>query len=168
MVKARLIITFDCTRNCSFCVNKNQGILFQARRIELDKIDMLQKYGQVLITGGEPILHLGLLSKVIKALKGKTKLYLYASIPELSAVLVDHFDGITYTIHKDSLPGEVEEIQSIALIYPEKTFRLNIDPNYDYALKIKPYLWDKIKIKTWHNPARVRIPENETLYILEK
>lgn len=168
---ARLIVTFDCLRDCSFCVNKNQSILDQAKRIEFKSLPDLQSYDLILITGGEPMLKPETTKAIISRLRFLNPvqlIYLYSSIPIKLGEFLDHVNGMTYTIHKGSNPSDLGIVQSFLQHHPNRSYRLNIDPEFRADLKIKPYLWDKIKIKKWYDSKMVAIPKDETLYILEE
>ena len=52
MKKARLIITFDCPRKCSYCCNTYKKIMEHARFT--DGLEELTNYDEIMITGGEP------------------------------------------------------------------------------------------------------------------
>jgi organic radical activating enzyme len=168
---ARLITTFDCIRDCEFCVNKVPRIMDQGYCIKPEDLKTIGHYDMVLITGGEPMLDPERTLTIIKRLKAwnpAQKIYLYSSIPVQHNRVLDHLDGMTYTIHKESSPMDLATIQATLMLHPNRSYRLNIDPEYRQDLKIKPYLWEKIKIKIWYDFKMVNIPENETLFILEE
>lgn len=101
---ARLIITEKCSRSCSYCVNRQPGILDNA--VELHDFSRLKGYDNLCITGGEPMLEPELalgLARAAKIMLSPMKVYLYTSyfdkLDDLTATL-NWCDGLTFTLHE--------------------------------------------------------------------
>ena len=101
----RLITTYDCHRNCENCCNKQ--FIF-----EKDMVPFLSTYetpfcafDQVILTGGEPLLHkMSLMAWVhtIKRSVTDTKLIVYTSKTDeidFIEILIHYVDGLTVSIH---------------------------------------------------------------------
>ena len=167
---ARVITTFKCVRNCSYCVNKNKEVINQAKRIRC--ITTLKGYEEILITGGEPTLFpvdVGNLAVQLRRQNPLVKLYLYTTRcdKKLSDIL-EEFDGATYTLRSDANADDLFsffDAQRVFSNFSDCSFRLSVDPDIDFAIPIVPSVWSMVKIKVWKE--KCYIPSNEDLYILE-
>jgi organic radical activating enzyme len=82
---------------------------------------MYKNFRSVVLTGGEPMLRPGLVTKVadnIKAASQKTKVYLYTAkvddLPQTMRVL-RHIDGITLTLHEQKDVEPFKRLQDVLL-----------------------------------------------------
>lgn len=172
MRKARVIITFKCSQNCPYCVNRYPEVLKQV--IKLSSIHDLQGYDEIMITGGEPSEYEDLINllKDVRHNNPAAKIYLYSS--RYNSLLKDalpYVDGINYTIHDNGLFGSIakfKEFQIQASRFPEKSFSLNLGPTIIIPIPINPVVWSRLKIKRWKGPDERCIPEGEELFVLEK
>ena len=167
---ARLIITLDCNRKCSYCCNTPK-VLDSATRI--DSLSALKDYDEICITGGEPLLYPNKVIKISKALKTyKNRIYLYTAISnDLRRVMDDGcIDGVHFTLHESGNIIDFYNIQSIAetddCYHNDISFRAFILKNVPYStIMISPNVWARLEIKDWIKDCL--LPKNETLFILE-
>lgn len=147
-MKARLLFTNVCNRNCKGCCNKNWNGE-PAKEISFDE---LLEFDVIYITGGEPMLYVSKLTSLIHELKKHNKkVYLYTALPYPYSdfiSIISMCDGITLTLHsiKDYTLFKALEYDRINV--NNKSLRLNIFP------KIKMYsdIWD-IRPKVWIKDA---------------
>lgn len=103
--KLRLLMFAACDRDCIGCCNKDW---------DLDKLPVIRDftgYDKILLTGGEPMLHPGLIMSVVSFIEEitDTPIYLYtAKVDDLpiALVMLTHMKGMTVTLHeqKDVIP----------------------------------------------------------------
>jgi hypothetical protein len=167
---ARLIITFDCNRNCPDCCNKTDPSVKTAK-ITSD-LSILKDYEAVCITGGEPMLQHCRTIQVIKQLKHNNPdqiIYLYTAMyTHILHRLIRYIDGIHYTIHYPALPIDINRyfaFASMIALNQNKSYRLYIDNRVFDAIIIQPSLWHRVEIKPWMKECS--LPVNEDLYILK-
>jgi organic radical activating enzyme len=131
MRKMRLLLHSDCNRDCPGCCNK------QWDPDALPTFKTFNGFDEVILTGGEPILHPDLLFAVIlearKTSDPGTKIYLYtADVTNKAGVLIwitRHLDGICLTLHEQEDVGAFLKLQRAIDAEPglqDKSFRLNI------------------------------------------
>lgn len=174
---ARVIVTQECSRNCSYCVNKqNDGEMIRSARHFT--LECLTHYEMVLLTGGEPLLKYTLVLGLCDQLRRKGykgQIIIYASrnlIPRGHWIeLFKFIDGVTYTIHDENEGtvshkdmDDLHDMQTLFRCYPQKSFRLNLAPTLESNIPIIPEVWGSIKIKKWLEDCP--LPTNETLYII--
>jgi hypothetical protein len=125
----RLLLFKDCNRNCEGCCNKNWN---------LDKLPVetdFSSYDEILLTGGEPMLHPKLVEKTIYDIRQqnkKAKIYMYTADSSMklgisSMLLI--LDGVTITLHDqcDVLPFiELSDLIAMFNYRKQKSLRLNI------------------------------------------
>ena len=170
---ARVIITFDCNRKCSYCVNKYEDIINQAIRIK-DVYDLID-FDEIVITGEETLLNISRTRIILRELEyvivPKAKKYLYTAIfnPDMH-MIIDYLDGMTYTMHTDHDEDQIDfdGFEEFIRQHNNKSYRLAISPTLESAFMFYPYLWKEIKIKDWKEEDRCEIPEHETLFIYEE
>ena len=181
MKKARVIITFDCFRNCQGCCNKYGTIMKNAK--SLQNITDLKNYDVVMITGGEPMLYPNKVIDLTKSLKKENpniKVYLYTANHknawDLEQVL-QYVDGIQYSLHSNATGIDMDDFQCFqAQIFTwadVKSFRLYIDQSIKGTVHITPDLWQRIEIKPWLTESQLLaqqpngLPQEEELFILQ-
>ena len=170
---ARVIITFDCNRKCSYCVNNYAYIINQA--VVIKDLRQLKGFDEIVITGGEPLLDIGRTRDILKELEYEivpnAKKYLYTAIfnPSLH-IIIDYLDGITYTMHTDYDEDQLafDNVEDFIRIHNNKSYRLAISPTLENAFMFYPFLWKEIKIKDWKEEGRCEILKHETLFIYEE
>jgi len=167
MKSARVIITFDCPRKCENCCNKSKSIIDSA--IHIKHAYELSEFDEIMITGGEPMLYPKLVSKFISETSPGQKLLLYAAMyaPDLTW-MVDLFDGIQYSIHSPASKDDIDGFMSFqdAIIGKHGSYRLHVDANINTSIPIIPGLWKRISATNMIVDSP--LPENETLFILDK
>lgn len=173
-MKARIIITEDCPRNCSYCCNKTSTAMKDA--IIINKPwDLPFNCDEYLITGGEPSLvpnKIDDLTEVIKQavrLWGRysQKFYLYtARWDKCLEDLLYVPDGVHYTLHEGTNGEDLvrfQQFQTWLMNHPEVSARLYIAPTVDMPITIFPNLYKRVEVKPWQIDCP--LPENERLYI---
>jgi MoaA/NifB/PqqE/SkfB family radical SAM enzyme len=100
MRKARVLLWEQCNRNCEGCCNKDWDLA------ALPKVNMqaLGAYDEIILTGGEPMLHpitLLTISNGIRKKYPEKKLVLYTAKVDhiLWRRIAVNFDGVTVTLH---------------------------------------------------------------------
>ena len=170
MESARVIITYKCSRNCSYCVNKHKPIRDAATHIQ--DLSEIPHRNEINITGGEPMddpaRTFGVLASA-SALGFKT-IYLYTAKWHICLpTMVVGVNGLHFTLHADATAEDVagfHEVQQIACLYPNKSFRLALDPRLQTPLTLIPRAWTEVWMKYWRDESDICIPEHETLYVL--
>jgi molybdenum cofactor biosynthesis enzyme MoaA len=170
MKKARVIVTFNCNRNCAGCCNKHETMLRQMR--PADSLASLLDYDMILITGGEPLL-LG--NKLVDAVRNLRLEYLYSGEiilytaewdVDLINKLLLYIDGITITLHS---PNDVQlAINNIHKIKDEvyqHSFRLNIFKEAGDWLLLDTTGWNTKHDIEWIKDCP--LPADEELFYLE-
>ncbi len=176
MKKARIIITFDCKRNCSYCCNKYESM--KALMIPTKSLTKFFDYDEVILTGGEPFLHTDKLIKIIEFLRHnsknqKQKIFLYTAQPTFGFKLkrvLRMVDGVHYTLHSNSSPKDLAEFyqfQKEILGKEGKSFRLYISPELKYPVTIQPQVWARVELKPWIPEGQNCLPKDEELYYLK-
>ncbi len=129
MRKLRLLLFEECEKNCSGCCNKDWNLS------DLPVVMSYTGYSEIILTGGEPLLHPDVVKYVIKDIRKRTRtpIYLYTAI-SYSALFLDilqYVDGICLTIHeqKDILSFNTLNEILIETAIKNKSLRLNIFSN---------------------------------------
>lgn len=169
---ARLIVSFQCERACSYCCNNYSNIIDEA--IKIDDLSELSDYDTVCITGGEPMEFLDKTVQVIEGLKEinpKVKIYLYtAKYTWNMEKILKLVDGVHFTLHGGTTSIDIADflhIQDLFKIYEDKSFRLFIHPKINRYINVIPSVWKRVEVKPWVGEEDCILPEDETLYTLE-
>ena len=153
-MKARLLFTSDCFRNCKGCCNKNwTGI--PVKKITFDE---LLKFDEINITGGEPMMYVEKLKELISRLKKHDKkVYLYTSLPYPYQDFIDilkSIDGCSLTLHTVQDYKNFTAFDLNKINFPKKSLRLNVFPK----IKITSEVWE-VRPKVWIKDCP--LPEDE-------
>lgn len=173
-MKARLVITTQCNRNCANCCNK-EGVFDQARPLE--DLHKLLEYEEVMITGGEPALVPQKVEHIIDFLQGnayKGKIYLYSAYfndPDWFGSILPCIHGFHFTLHNEAGDLEVRQLKRLSecgiLDYSTASNRLAIDSRlyekYDFS-NIDFSRWDVVRKLKWI--VDCPLPDKEELLIL--
>lgn len=166
---ARVILNWDCNRNCDHCCNK--ALTAQP---ESCWVSDLADYDEVLITGGEPMLHPEDVADLVESLRmqaeelGKPqKIYLYTAL--FSPWLFDlaaMVDGIHFTLHHPLTQTDWDGFNRFQRVIGKhqdsgKSFRLYIDSRVRVPISILPKFWSRVEIKAWQQDCP--LPPNEVL-----
>ena len=171
MKSARVIMTLACERHCVYCSNYYQSIMQSAK--EIDNIDEVSDFDEILLTGGEPMLFPEKLIKIIEQIRKNSfaAIYLYsAKYTAKMKEIIELVDGIHFTLHSDTSPMDVVDFhtfQSLLSMYPRKSFRLYLNHDIHLPVTVYPYLWKRVEVKPWLTESECKLPENETLFILK-
>jgi len=123
-MKARLIVTYKCPRNCEGCCNKDWPY-------ESAKPIQHFNYEILILTGGEPLLFpdkVVQLAQQIKMASGG-KVIMYTAMMKGLLDVLPYLDGITLTLHE---PADVDEFNVWAFKHDKKlwdsgkSLRLNV------------------------------------------
>lgn len=171
MKKARLIITYDCPKNCEGCCNKNWKY---TSAVKITSVKSLIDYDEINITGGEPmLLGWGLLDLIFELINQNDTqtLYLYTALADdktilLYKVLVKILTGITFTIHNEEDIDNFIKLNNMLLkMNPELSLQLHVFDNLLLKFPmIDLSLW-KVKSMVWIKDCP--LPKDETLYELK-
>jgi len=166
---ARVLITKKCNRNCEGCCNKDEEIMKDMQ--DLYSLNLPKQFKTICITGGEPMLDPKRVLRIvnnIRQYRKDIKIYLYTALwDEMLHTIIDHIDGIHYTIHKGYSYSDLEDFykyQDLATLYREyKSFRVYIDNDYMQIIRrLKPWVFSRFEIKPWKD--KCPLPENEVLF----
>ena len=153
-MKARLLFTNNCNRDCKGCCNKN----WTGEPAKLITFDQLLTYDSIYITGGEPMLYVNELIELIVKLKSHSKkVYLYTALPHPYQSFMDVLrmvDGLTLTLHTTADYKLFKAYGLDKLPYNDKDLRLNVFPK----IKINSDIWD-VRPKVWIKDAP--LPDGE-------
>lgn len=170
---ARVIVTYDCPRNCPNCCNEHIGDV-----PEVNFKDLL-KYKELVITGGEPMEIAPRVVEMIHRLWAngyKGKIWLYTSCIKTARwadrAVLRQVNGITYTLHHKPSQKDLSDVRKLNKYllenldnrcYTEEV--LSIIGLYDTGVKH----WSSIKSLEWKDDE-CPLPDNEELiyYDLEK
>ncbi len=114
MKKARLIVTFDCVRDCAHCCNKYATA--RSWMTPIEHLEELDEYDEVIITGGEPLLHSVAVGSIITELRYRRPeclVYLYTAM--YRPMLLDFMrglDGVHYTIHAPATDDDLADFNA--------------------------------------------------------
>lgn len=163
--KLRLLITGRCPNNCELCCNK---------QFDLNSIPIVDRfdYEEIMITGGEPLLFIDKVERLIKSIRnietiqGKeySKIFVYTA--DCSNHLIDilhYVDGIVVTPHDKRAVEYFININDWILKHKVvclcKSIRLNLFPNIKEMLKdVDLSMW-QVKDIEWIKDCP--IPEGE-------
>ena len=130
MKKLRLLLFEECNRSCPGCCNKDWDLKSLPRVKEAD----LPSFDEIMLTGGEPMLHPTILLSTVGWIRtiSNAKVYLYtAKVDELYLALsiLSILDGICVTLHDQ---GDVAPFELFAKAVnrsercKHKSLRINI------------------------------------------
>lgn len=149
MKKLRLLVTDECYRGCVKCCNKQYDLA------SLPVCEDYSKYGEIMITGGEPMLQWELVISTLREIKKWTNMaFVYtADVRDTIAAIcvIEAADGITLTLHSKTDIGSVMRLNSLVLSLGyafRRSLRLNvfrgidIDEEYFRMWKIKYVDWE--------------------------
>ncbi len=162
MKKLRLLITEECDRKCPMCCNNLYNLA------ELKVETNFAHYNEIILTGGEPMLHPLYLERVIQHLRDHTglatKIYLQtAKVDDLLATLkiLQALDGISVTIHNEQDIKPFQKLDRILSAYSSE---------FIAKRSLRLYVFDGIETPEFINPWKVQhmvwledpqLPENE-------
>ena len=170
-MKIRLLVTKNCPKNCSGCCNKDWDL------DGLPVYNIGQNADEILITGGEPLLYLDKLYKLIGEIHRYSlqppKIYIYTATNSLRTLrkIVPFVRGITLTLH-EQVDADIlfedggKKLYDMLRWYRQCTsFRLNIFDGIKCNIKPEYNIWDiKQNIKWIENCP---LPKNEIFMRLE-
>ena len=157
----RLLLWPECNRSCEYCCNK------QFNLAELPVAPDFRGYGQILLTGGEPLLYPEVLLDEIARIKRRNSMafiYLYtAKTDDIAAfcAVLNEVHGVTLTIHEQ---GDVPDFQVLQAyldnMYPVikyKSMRLRIRNGINMRGCVSHY-WT---VDFWEPQEVCPVPTNE-------
>jgi len=173
MKSARVITTFECNRNCPYCSNNYESLISQGREVE-KILSLAEKYDEIIVTGGEPMLYPYDTLELIDGFKyvnPEVKVYLYTALYHeiiQSSNLLDLVDGITYTLHENATLKDVYDFivfQDDIHFYRdrEKTFRAFINNKLSKSVEIDPQVWDRVKVSGTLSEGECNYPEDDLI-----
>lgn len=176
-MKARVIVTLDCNRNCENCCNKEE--VFEQHEV-LNNIDDLLTYDEILITGGEPMLIPMKVRNFIQLLREKKgykgKIYLYTALYDkyldgFYRDILDMINGLHFTVHFEAKDKEIIQLKILSessLPLEDKSCRLAIDSRvydkYDFS-NINFSAWKVVRKLKWL--LNCPLPTDEKLFVYD-
>lgn len=163
-MNVRLIITFNCNRDCSGCCNSYTSVMQQLK--EIKDIKELEKYDKIIITGGEPNLYIEEVEEFLKIIKKEFPnkiIYFYTAFYSKDfKKLYSYLDGIQFSIHEKNteydllnfpiLQKEFQELKKIKKI----SLRLYIDNKNKNEWNVDLNLWDRYEKKDWYSEEEIK------------
>lgn len=172
---ARVIVTYNCNRNCPGCCN-NHGNKIE----EIEDINDFLAYDEIIITGGEPLLLRTKILDFISNLKRigyDKKIYLYTSFWEKNNLchqsIINMVNGITYTLHAEANDKDIIALRNLSnnkrLMDESFNARLIIDKrcynNYDFS-NINFKNWSVIRKLQWKDVCEPASNEDLVSFLL--
>jgi len=167
---ARVIVTYNCNRNCPGCCNEHGNAVYKT-----DVINELLMYKELIITGGEPVLISEKVMDFISRLRELGyigKIFLYTAAFDgynlYHHAVLKQVDGITFTIHAEATDRDIISLKALSkqsiLDKSNYSSRLIIDnrvyDHYDFS-NIDLKKWDVIRKLQWKDECKPA--ENEIL-----
>ena len=171
--KARVLITKDCNRKCPHCCSEFNTVMSTMRETTIPK---LASYGEVMITGGEPMLYperVKTFINLIREQNSTTKIYLYTALftPELIDI-IPLLDGIHYTLHiranQNDVDGFTKFQEAVKPYHTTMSVRSYIDPAVELPVTIYPWLYYRLEVKPWIMEGECPLPDGEDLLYLRE
>ena len=179
--KARILITEDCNRKCAGCCNTYSNIMGHAKYID-NLMDLPQELGEIMITGGEPMLNPERTQRIAAELREghpSSNLYLYSALYHDNLEnIIPMLDGFHYTIHEGARESDLVLLDSLQGLlgrrkedWSDKSFRLYVDDRVDLPVRIVPNIWSQANISKWMTEKELQdkqpngLPDREHLYI---
>jgi len=179
-MKARIVVTWRCTRDCALCCNKFPSVREQV--VPLNDLAVVMDAEEICVTGGEPLLVPDRTEALLRELRGRgfsRKIWLYSSIwrTELERVM-PLIDGIQYTIHAGASQRDIDSfraVQDLLANWPRKHNRLKIDCTEPIGFRIDTtaQAWCEVRLRPFlSNETLVSlapnggVPTGEVLYEL--
>lgn len=184
MKTARIIVTRDCPRKCSYCCSNSENLTKNhAGRVSIEAMLNFSadtNYDAFVITGGEPMLYHHRVVDLVGRLRNynpAAKFYLHTAwwIEGGGGLVALAFDGVNYTLHAHSTVDDEKRFQWATDCLsgsPCNTNRLIIHPasgvlDEFWLGDVNRTVWPRIEIMNPMPSEDCPIPENEDLYILE-
>jgi MoaA/NifB/PqqE/SkfB family radical SAM enzyme len=172
----RLILSLECNLHCTYCCNNIPEIKETFKPVHLNDINF-RLYENVCISGGEPLLNIDLLKKVLKLIpRERVNIILYTNGKLLTRRIFDMLyeygvEHISIGLHTTSPIGFVESIlDEYYGTYADGRIRLRFNLNEEYK-KYNGYLEKKLSqshytdLKYWKMNDCTR--DNEEIFILK-
>jgi hypothetical protein len=149
MKKLRLLITKQCNRNCEGCCNKEY---------DLDALPICTSfngYDEIILTGGEPMLKVDTVLKVIKKIRKENslaKIYMYTAKADVLGEIyniLDAVDGMTLTLHEQTDVEDFLDFQEHYFYFGKKSLRLNVFDGVYLPKSINLNYWKVRKNIKW-------------------
>jgi pyruvate-formate lyase-activating enzyme len=167
---ARVIMTWDCNRDCDLCCNKNLPV-----QPVTCTVKDLAPFDQVLITGGEPSMYMQKLVDLIETLREQRpmgqEVYLYTALwhPGLKWA-ARYLDGIHYTLHHPLRHNDLLGFKKFQEMigdpaFDDKSCRLFMEPRVRCPVPVIPSRWSRVEVKPWLDACP--LPDGEVLLQLE-
>jgi organic radical activating enzyme len=168
---ARLVMTLKCNRGCTYCPNG----FYKKLMTKLENFDDLDKYNNICITGGEPLLDCSTLLALLddlRLLRGNFKIYLYASDYDPVTVslpgVMQRINGLTWTLHENTSFDDMQKfnhVQALLSSANDNRLVLHTKAMLQWAPRINYLKWNRVTVlqMTEHTCS---LPPNEDLLIM--
>lgn len=168
---ARVIVTYDCPRNCPNCCNKHIG------NVPKVKFEDLLKYEELVITGGEPMMIGPRVVEMVHRLRTNGfsgNIWLYTA--ELNTKrwadksILAEVSGITYTLHYEYTQRDITLLRRLTeYLHTMGTSNMHNRLMIDSRLKDE-FNWADFQLDSWDcvrwlewKDDECPVPENEEL-----
>lgn len=148
---ARVIVTYECFRSCTYCRNK---CIFKVRQVRFE--DLL-RYDELIISGGEPMLIGEMVVEMMHRLRVfygyKGKMWIDTSSLNVNRwadkAVIRNIDGIKYTFNYGYTQNDLRLLKKLSnyLDQVDRSVMYN-RLNIDNKLK-KDINWDDIRLGNW-------------------
>ena len=154
--KLRLLVTTKCPNKCPMYCNNSWDFS------SLPVVDRWN-YEEIMITGGEPLIHTNKVAELIRSIRGISEVYVYTSIAAWDRVrtILGYADGIVLTPHSQSDIDKFVELNNMMQEVNEtksdfikgKSLRLNLFADMKLLLPehIDLSLWNVKEMKWLEN-----------------
>lgn len=172
-MKARLIVSMNCSRDCSYCCNKHPNT--QPIDIALEQYikQILPIAESTTVTGGEPCELTGTnLYQITNQISCNTKkpVYLYTQkFNDKFKSVMSMIDGFTYTLHYPLKEGDMDMYIELQKYIKDKVMskRLVINQDINDYILVDPSAWSNVKVIPFIQDGNCPLPQGEVLFRLK-
>lgn len=178
---ARIMVTKDCARGCSYCCNTPDNPAMEGCTTVHSLAEIPNQYDAYVITGGEPLDTERLLARTssVVATLYKRRMPIYLSTARWRSgayLLLNKLSGITYTVHSPVHPADAlrlrvleDSIQRMWVLHKRPfSARLVINSEIRHDITWSFGVWDQILTKTFNPDGMCPLAEGEDLYYLSE
>jgi organic radical activating enzyme len=136
----RLIVTQICNRACHYCANTKYD------SFDTVEIDDLDDYGQLVLTGGEPMIIPHIVMEIVKRYHHEHEIFMYTQIPAPAYHVIFNFlSGVTVTLHDKLNLRTLAYYEDFIQQYTGNcNWRLYLMPEM-HDTEYNPDLWDVVR-----------------------
>jgi molybdenum cofactor biosynthesis enzyme MoaA len=150
--KARLKVTLECNKKCSYCINKNKDYRDKWTKIDSVYDVKWQKYRSIVISGGEPLMN-NSLCNILCVLRTLTPIPIYLQTngillrKSFIKTLDDCIDGIGISVHNlKQFQHLYTRFKDILTVKPIKLYVEKDTVEYGYTSR---WIHDGFTVREW-------------------